>query len=60
MADTIDFSKNLETFVKLQEDFIKKATETNKKVAVEALRTAKRLNETFAQNIDEQIRRLES
>ena len=60
MYDTYknDFTKGMSQLYSVQSEFVKQATEANKKVAVEVLKTTKVAVDSFSQSIDEQIKKL--
>jgi hypothetical protein len=53
-----DFTKGFEQFFAVQSNFVKQAAEVNKKLAVEVLKNTKTVVESYAQNIDETIKKL--
>ena len=59
---TNDLTKafGFDRIIALQQDLVKQASEVNKKVAVDFLRTAKAAVDVYSKNLDDEIRRLDS
>lgn len=57
-----DFTKafGIDQVLALQSELVKQVTESNKRLALETLKNTKTVVDTFARNIDNEIRRLDS